>query len=81
MDPSTVDVKHDPEVDCYAAQNCKAVDEGPVGGIQRDLTNKSRRRKHQSAGRSRACTSSKLRVSYLVWTSESMLPLKIQDNC
>lgn len=81
MDPGTVDVKHDPKVDCYAAQNCKAVDEGPVGGIQRDLTNKRRRREHQSADHSRTCTSSKPPVSYLVWIAESMLPLKIQNNC
>lgn len=38
MDPSTVDVKHDPKVDGYAAQNCKAVNKSPVGGIQGDLT-------------------------------------------
>lgn len=38
MDPSTVDVKHDPKVDGYAAQNCKAIDKSPVGGIQGDLT-------------------------------------------
>ena len=38
MDSSTVDVEHDAKVDGYAAQNCEAVNEGPVGGIQRDLS-------------------------------------------
>lgn len=47
MDPSTVDVKHDAKVDSYAAQNCKAVDKGPVGRIQRDLTNKRWRRQQK----------------------------------
>lgn len=38
MNPATVDVKHDAKVNGYATQNRKAVDEGPVGGVQRDLT-------------------------------------------
>lgn len=38
MDPSTLDVKHDPKVYCYTAQNSKAVDKGPIGGVQGDLT-------------------------------------------
>lgn len=37
MDSSTVDIKHDPKVDSYAAQHSKAVHKGPVRGIQRDL--------------------------------------------
>lgn len=41
MNPATVEVKHDAEVNGYAAQNRKAVDEGPEGGIQRDLATKT----------------------------------------
>lgn len=44
VNPATVEVKHDAEVNGYAAQNCKAVDKGPEGGIQRDLTTKRWRR-------------------------------------
>lgn len=48
MDPSTVDVKHDAKVDCYAAQNCKAVNKGPVGCIQRDLQVDSKNQRRSS---------------------------------
>lgn len=37
MDSSTVNVKHDPKVNGYAAQDCKTVDKCPIGGVQRDL--------------------------------------------
>lgn len=50
MNPATVEVKHDAEVNGNAAQNCKAVDEGPEGSIQRDLTTQ-RRRRHQKISR------------------------------
>lgn len=50
MYPSAVDVKHDAEVDRYTAQHCKTVDKGPVGGIQRDLTNESGEDGERSAG-------------------------------
>lgn len=40
MNPSTVEVKHDSKVDGDAAQDCKAIDKGPVGGVQRNLSNK-----------------------------------------
>ena len=39
MDSGAVDVKHDPKVNGYASQDRKAVDKGPVGRFQRDLTN------------------------------------------
>lgn len=38
MDSSAVNVKHDPKVNGDAPQDRKAVDKGPVGGFQRDLT-------------------------------------------
>lgn len=38
MDPGTVDVKHDAKVNGYTAHNSKTVDKGPVGGVQRDLS-------------------------------------------
>lgn len=38
MDPGALDVKRDAKVNRYAAQDGKAVDKGPVGGVQRDLT-------------------------------------------
>lgn len=47
MDPSTVEVKHDAKVNGYAAQNRKAVDESPVGGLQRDLPNRRWSRSQQ----------------------------------
>lgn len=37
MDACAVDVKHDAKVNGYAAQHCKAIDEGPVGGVERYL--------------------------------------------
>lgn len=40
MNATTVDVKHDAKVNCYAAQNSKAVDERPERRVQRDLTTK-----------------------------------------
>lgn len=41
MDPGALDVKRDAKVNCYAAQNGKAVDKGPVGGVQRDLSSET----------------------------------------
>lgn len=39
MNSSTVDVKHDPEVDGNAAQDGEAIHEGPERCVQRDLFN------------------------------------------
>lgn len=56
MDPGAVDVEHDAEVDGYAAQHCKTVDEGPVGGIQRDLTGVRQRREQSKMKKFLTCT-------------------------
>lgn len=42
MDPGTVDVKHYAKVNGYTAHNSKTVDKGPVGGVQRDLSDENR---------------------------------------
>lgn len=48
MDSGAVNVKHDPKVNGYASQDRKAVDEGPVGRFQRDLSNRETFRKKSS---------------------------------
>lgn len=70
MDPSTVDVKHDPKVDGYAAQNCKAVDKSPVGGIQGDL-------QIHDKNQGRGSNDSK---GLIVWGGFSVLPHGLQEG-
>lgn len=37
VDPGAVDVKHDPKVDGYAAQNGETAHKGPIWRVQGDL--------------------------------------------
>lgn len=46
VNSSTVDVKHDPEVDGDAAQDGEAIHEGPERRVQRDLSNEKTFRQH-----------------------------------
>lgn len=48
MDACAVDVKHYAKVNGYAAQHCKAIDEGPVGSVKRYLTKKKSEGDHRS---------------------------------
>lgn len=53
MDAGAVNVKHDPKVDGYTSQDRKAVDKGPVGGLQGDL-GKKKKKKTVKSGKPRS---------------------------